>query len=127
MPCGGSGRRPRRQSRGVPLPDLAADYIWHCAAVLSPWTATWPDLSQVDGVPYRDGEEIARAKGADIMSHPMNAMCWLANHLRERGRGLKAGDFVITGSFTRIQVPTGPCRYRFAVEDVGAVEIAIAD
>lgn len=108
------------------LPDLVADNIWHCSAVLSPWVQKWPDLADATGVLYRDGEEIARAKGVDIMGHPMNAMCWLANHLRERGRGLKAGEVVITGSFTKIQFPPGPCRYRFEVAGLGAVEVAVA-
>ena len=38
--------------------------------------------------------------GAAAMGHPLTALTWVANWLRERGLGLHAGEFVSTGSCT---------------------------
>jgi predicted DNA-binding ArsR family transcriptional regulator len=38
--------------------------------------------------------------GAVAMGHPLTALTWVANWLRERGMGLQAGEFVSTGSCT---------------------------
>jgi len=38
--------------------------------------------------------------GAAAMGHPLTALTWVANWLRERGMGLQAGEFVSTGSCT---------------------------
>ena len=32
------------------------------------------------------------------MGHPFEALAWLANSLARRGRSLRAGEFVFTGS-----------------------------
>jgi 2-oxo-3-hexenedioate decarboxylase/2-keto-4-pentenoate hydratase len=45
-----------------------------------------------------DGEAVARGSGAAVLGHPLNALLWLAEHLRVSGSGLSAGDFVSTGA-----------------------------
>jgi 2-keto-4-pentenoate hydratase len=42
--------------------------------------------------------EVGRGIGADVLGHPLDALAWLANHLAARGPGLRAGEFVSTGS-----------------------------
>ena len=37
-------------------------------------------------------------KGSDVNGHPVEPMVWIANALLSRGKYLKAGDLVITGS-----------------------------
>jgi len=32
------------------------------------------------------------------MGHPFEALAWLANSLAQRGKSLRAGEFVFTGS-----------------------------
>lgn len=39
--------------------------------------------------------------GAAVLNHPGNGVAWLANCLRPCGHGLKAGEIVLGGSFTR--------------------------
>lgn len=53
--------------------------------------ATAVTLSGPDGL-------IAAGHGSDVLGNPLNAMAWLANFLRERGFGLRAGDIVTTGT-----------------------------
>jgi 2-keto-4-pentenoate hydratase len=44
---------------------------------------------------------VSRGTGADVLGHPHNPLAWLANHLAEEGKGLKAGQIVLTGSLVK--------------------------
>jgi len=46
------------------------------------------------------GNEIASAKGAAILDHPLNAVLWLARELARSGIKLKPGDLLSLGAFT---------------------------
>lgn len=48
-----------------------------------------------------DGQELARAPGAAVLGHPLNAVLWL----RESGVEFKAGDMVSVGSFGPLLAP----------------------
>ena len=37
-----------------------------------------------------NGAETGRGTGADVLGHPHNALAWLANHLADEGKGLRA-------------------------------------
>ena len=47
---------------------------------------------------YINGESVGSGTGADIMGHPFEALAWLANSMAGRGKGLRAGEFVLLGS-----------------------------
>lgn len=47
-----------------------------------------------------DGERRASGIGAAVLSHPAEAVAWLAEALADHGEGLEAGDLVTTGSVT---------------------------
>ena len=49
-----------------------------------------------------DGEVLAEGTGALALGDPALVLLWLANHLRERGDGLRAGDRVTTGTCTGV-------------------------
>jgi 2-keto-4-pentenoate hydratase len=53
------------------------------------------------------GHEVASAKGAAILDHPLNAVLWLAQDLARAGIKLKSGDVLSLGSFTA-PLPTRP-------------------
>ena len=48
-----------------------------------------------------NGTEVAQATGDAVMGDPYASLAWLANKLAEYGRGLEAGQYVMSGSFTR--------------------------
>ena len=48
----------------------------------------------------QDGKELARAPGAAILGHPLNAVVWLAQDVAKSGGRLRAGDILSLGSFT---------------------------
>jgi len=53
----------------------------------------------------QDGKELARAPGAAILGHPLNAVVWLAQDVVRSGGRLRAGDILSLGSFS---APTPP-------------------
>ncbi len=50
---------------------------------------------------FVNGELQERAQGTAVLEGPEGSVAWLANRLAGFGRGLRAGDKVMTGSFTR--------------------------
>jgi 2-oxo-3-hexenedioate decarboxylase/2-keto-4-pentenoate hydratase len=48
-----------------------------------------------------NGKEAGRGTGADVLGHPHQALAWLANHLAAEGKGLHAGQIVLTGSLVK--------------------------
>jgi 2-keto-4-pentenoate hydratase len=80
---------------------LIADFA--CAAwwVLGPAVAsTWRtlDLSQHEVVAYKNGRIAATGSGANVLGDPRSALTWIANELAAYEGGLKAGDYVTTGT-----------------------------
>jgi 2-keto-4-pentenoate hydratase len=57
------------------------------------------DLSAVEAVMSKNGEEVGRAAGAAVLGHPAESVAWLANVLGELGSGLRAEEYVLSGSF----------------------------
>jgi 2-keto-4-pentenoate hydratase len=47
-----------------------------------------------------NGQFIKEGAGRAAMGHPLTSLTWLANWLRERGRGLASGEIVTTGTCT---------------------------
>jgi 2-keto-4-pentenoate hydratase len=48
-----------------------------------------------------NGQQVATATGDAVLGNPLNSIVWLASKLGTYGRSLKAGEIVMTGSFTR--------------------------
>jgi 2-keto-4-pentenoate hydratase len=54
-----------------------------------------------------DGAVMLETRGGNPAGDLMRLVVWLANHVAGRTGGLRAGDFVTTGSFIGMQ-PVGP-------------------
>jgi len=66
-----------------------------------------PELSRV-GVRVRiNDNEVAAATGDAVLGHPYNAIAWLSAKLAQFGETVRAGDYIMSGSFTR-QFPLAP-------------------
>jgi 2-keto-4-pentenoate hydratase len=90
--------------------------------------ADWSDLDLVDGPASItiDGEARAAGKGRNVDGGVFGATAWLANALFARGRTLKAGDYVTTGSVTPPQ-PAAPGQHVVAdFGPLGRIEVRIA-
>jgi 2-keto-4-pentenoate hydratase len=101
-----------------------ADNAQQKAFVLGAPSPLTPDLDlSALGVRVEiNGQEVATGRGDAVLGHPLNSLVWLAGKLAELDRGLKAGDYVMTGSFTR-QFPIAKGDHIRSVFDrLGAVE-----
>ena len=84
---------------------------------------TRPTCCKVAGRAIINGNEAGRGTGADVLGHPHNALAWLANHLAAEGRGLHAGQIVLTGSLVKTVWLGAGDHVRMELEGLGDVEV----
>jgi len=91
------------QWESLGAPTLIADDFFAASCVLGAPLArnAAPDLLYVTGRTLINGSEAGRGTGADVLGHPHYALAWLANHLAAEGKGLHAGQIVLTGSLVK--------------------------
>ncbi|MBN1106976.1 MAG: fumarylacetoacetate hydrolase family protein [Deltaproteobacteria bacterium] len=87
-----------------PYNDFFADNGFSARVVLS---GGWKSADELDFLNEKviltqDGKDLAQGTGALAMGHPANAVAWLAGKLADRGKGLEAGQIVMTGTLTPI-------------------------
>lgn len=58
------------------------------------------DLAQVPVTMTRNGEVATEGTGEAVLGHPATSVAWLAGSLAPFGRGLRAGEYVLSGSLT---------------------------
>ena len=81
--------------------DTIADNAANAAMILG--NETIPpstDLKWVGALLYKNGEIEQSGVAAAVLEHPANGVIWLAKKYAEFGRQLKAGQYVLAGSFT---------------------------
>lgn len=107
--------------------ELAADNAWNDGAVLGEPVGAWRalDLAGLQGTAYINDDVVGQGCGADSMGHPLAALAWVANHLADRGLGLRRGDIVITGSLVTSKFPQSGDRVRFDAGALGSVELRV--
>ncbi len=84
------------------------------------------DLSRIGARVSVNGAEVGAGRGDAVLGHPLRSVAWLAGKLAPYGRRLKAGDHIMTGSFTRQFPIARGDRIRTEFDGVGAVEAAFA-
>jgi 2-keto-4-pentenoate hydratase len=109
-------------------PTLVADDFFAAGCVLGGPVArsAAPDLLRVAGRALINGTEAGRGTGADVLGHPHNALAWLANHLAAEGRGLHAGQMVLTGSLVKTIWLNAGDHVVMELEGLGRVEARFA-
>lgn len=85
----------------VGAPQLIADNA--CAHVLLPGPAVETDWRGIDLAAYevtavKNGSEVHRGVGANVLGDPRVALAWLVNELSGLGIAVEAGQIVITGT-----------------------------
>lgn len=90
--------------RSVGAPTLIADDFFDAGCVLGTPTVNWRglDLATLKGSVSINGKVVSTGESGMVMGHPFEALAWLANEFARRGRGLKAGEFVLTGSIADV-------------------------
>jgi 2-oxo-3-hexenedioate decarboxylase/2-keto-4-pentenoate hydratase len=108
-------------------PTLIADDFFAAGCVLGTEIAraALPELAEVKGRAFINGELVGQGTGADVLGHPHQALAWLANHLAAEGVGLQAGQIVLTGSLVKTVWLTPGDRVRMELDGLGTVEAGV--
>ena len=70
---------------------------------------------------------VSTGTGASILGHPLAAVAWLAAAVRDRGRPLRAGEVVLSGSLGPM-VPVAPGdAFHADITGVGQVSAIFAE
>jgi 2-keto-4-pentenoate hydratase len=104
-------------------PDVVADGVYTNAIVLGrPLTpVTGIDLA-LEGVVFeQDGRIVATQTAAEVLGNPLVSLAWAANTLGRMGRGLRAGEVVLTGSISKVLRPTAGQSVRASFTRLGSV------
>jgi 2-keto-4-pentenoate hydratase len=109
-------------------PTLIADDFFAAGCVLGEPVArsAAPDLLKVTGRAIINGVEAGKGTGADVLGHPHNALAWLANHLAAEGKGLHAGQIVLTGSLVKTAWLNAGDHVAMELSGLGKVEAVFA-
>jgi 2-oxo-3-hexenedioate decarboxylase/2-keto-4-pentenoate hydratase len=112
----------------IGAPTLVADDFFAAGCVLGTPVArsAAPDLLAVVGRALINGEEVSRGTGADVLGHPHHALAWLANHLAADGKGLRAGEIVLTGSLVKTVWLNAGDAVVMELAGLGRVEVAFS-
>jgi 2-keto-4-pentenoate hydratase len=87
--------------------DAVADGVFANAIVLGQPLTPLAGLDlALEGVVFElNGQVAATNTAAEVLGNPLNSLAWIANHLGNRGLGLKAGDVVMSGSVSSLLKP----------------------
>ena len=82
------------------------------------------DLREVEMRMTASGQVVSEGSGAGCLSHPVNAVVWLANTLVRLGQPLRAGDLILSGALgAMVPVRRGE-RYEASITGLGSVRAA---
>jgi len=109
----------------VDAPARVADNLSQWGIVVGPVTKPIPadfDFDALEIMLRRDGVEVERVAARGHIDDHFESIATLTRQLAKFNRGLKAGERIITGSFTRQSV-TGPSRWEGDFGPLGTVAI----
>jgi 2-keto-4-pentenoate hydratase len=84
-----------------------------------------PELGAVTVRVRINGAEAATATGDAVLGHPYNSVAWLASKLAQFGERLRAGDYIMSGSFTRQFPLDRGDRIEAVFDGIGAVTATV--
>jgi 2-keto-4-pentenoate hydratase len=105
-----------------------ADNAQQKAFVLGETVSRGEGLPELSGVTVRvriNDTEVATARGDAVLGHPYNSVAWHASKLAQFGERISAGDYVMSGSFTRQFPLTRGDRIEAVFDGIGAVTASV--
>jgi 2-keto-4-pentenoate hydratase len=85
-----------------------------------------PELDAVTARVRINGSEVAAADGSAVLGHPFNSVTWLAAKLAQFGEQVRAGDYIMSGSFTRQFPLNAGDRIEASFAGIGTVTASVA-
>lgn len=107
---------------------LIAENAWNGGIVLGQEVADWKalDLASLRGEMVINGQVVGEGHGRDVMGHPFEPLAWLANALLARGKQLREGMVVMTGSIVTTKHPKPGDEATVSVEGLGTATMTVA-
>ena len=84
------------------------------------------DLRWVGAIAYRNGIVEETGLAAGVLDHPAKGIVWLARRYAEQGLSLRAGQLILSGSFTRPMAVAPGDDFRFDFGPLGSFSVPIA-
>jgi len=105
---------------------LAADNSWNAGLVLGP-EATFDGrpLTGRRGVLTVNDQERDHGMSDDVLGDPLSVVVWLAHHLAARGRHLRRGDWITTGSIVTTKFAQAGETYEFRIDGLEPVRLSV--
>jgi len=106
---------------------IVADNSWNAGLVFgapSP-AAGFAHLRGRRGVLSVDGAVVNEGMSDDVLGDPLNAVRWLAQHLRRRGGALQPGQWVSTGAIVPTRFVAPGDRYFFEIDGLAPVDLSL--
>lgn len=118
----------RTDAWGAKMPEMIADNVFQARYVLSDTAldAAGLDLAALGVVLLKNGQEAARATGANVLGNPLNSLAWLANRLADHGLRLRAGEIVLAGSLTPLVPIAAGDSFEAIFDHLGAIRVSFA-
>ncbi|HEY1506151.1 MAG TPA: fumarylacetoacetate hydrolase family protein [Stellaceae bacterium] len=114
----------RKISEYAVLGDLLNNGAYCYGAPVKDWRGL--NVATPEASIWIDGVEVRRAKAGTPGGHPKRLLTWLANHAAARGRPLKAGMIITTGSHTgMLDTPAG-ATVTARLEGIGEAQLQFA-
>ncbi len=104
---------------------ILTDKCWCGGVVIGPEVADWRGLD-LETTPVEllwNGELVDRGVTGAAMGHPLESLAWLANLLASRGRGMRAGEIVITGSALKTRFPAVGDEITYRIAGLGETTV----
>jgi 2-keto-4-pentenoate hydratase len=79
-------------------------------------------LPQTNMTLYKNGQEVNKGTGADVMGDPALCVAWLANKLWEYGVTLKKGEIILSGALSAAVKASEGDIFCIEISGLGAVE-----
>jgi 2-keto-4-pentenoate hydratase len=108
---------------------ILTDKCWCGGVVIGPEALDWQGLD-LETTPVEllwNGAAVDRGVTGAAMGHPFESLAWLANLLASRGRGMRAGELVITGSALRTRFPEPGDEITYRIAGLGETTVRIAE
>lgn len=109
------------QRGAVAVADNVNDAWWTRGEGIADWQSLDLVHARVDMI--INGEVAVRGSGAEVLGDPMRSLEWLVNEHAARREGLRAGQFVTTGSCTGLYKAPALCTARASFEGLGELTV----
>jgi 2-keto-4-pentenoate hydratase len=107
---------------------LVADRCLSEGAILGAPVTDWSSLDLANCAVELDwnGATIETGVTGAAMGHPFEGLAWVANHMASRGRFLRAGDVVLTGSVFGPKPVAAGDQVTYRISGLGEVSVSVS-